>query len=148
MPFATRSIRIETPVETVFEVIRDYPSYPRFLPEVKAAEVLERRGNEVDVKYQVEVMKTIRYTLKMREERPSRIHWSFVGGEMMRDNKGFWELKPEGENATVATYNIEVTLGPLVPKAIVNALVSQSLPKMLECFKRRAESVASSRNPA
>ena len=36
-----------------------------------------------------------------------------------------------------ATYTIEVGVGPLVPRAIVNALVDQSLPKMLEAFKKR-----------
>jgi hypothetical protein len=57
----------------------------------------------------------------------------------MKDNKGSWVLEPEGEGRTKVTYSVDVTVGPLVPKSILNALVDQSLPKMLEALKRRAE---------
>ncbi len=66
--------------------------------------------------------------------------WTFVEGEFMKDNKGSWVLEPDGEGKTKATYTVEMALGALVPKSIVNALVETSLPKMLEAFKRRAES--------
>jgi len=59
----------------------------------------------------------------------------------MRENRGSWDLQPQGTQ-TLATYSIEMTFGPLVPKAIVNALVETSLPKMLESFKKRVESNA------
>jgi coenzyme Q-binding protein COQ10 len=36
---------------------------------------------------------------------------------------------------------VEVTVGPLVPKSILNTLVDQSLPKMMDAIKRRVESV-------
>jgi ribosome-associated toxin RatA of RatAB toxin-antitoxin module len=67
--------------------------------------------------------------------------WTFIEGEMMRDNKGSWQLEPEGEGKTKATYTVEMALGPLVPKTIVNALVDTSLPKMLDAFKKRVESI-------
>ena len=140
MPGATRSIVIDAPMEKVFGVISDYQRYPEFLSEVKQVRTSDRRGAEVSVHYQVDVVKTIRYTLRMKEERPSRISWSFVEGELMRDNRGSWVLEPAGEGKTRATYHIEMALGPLVPKAIVNALVDTSLPRMLEAFKKRAES--------
>jgi hypothetical protein len=76
----------------------------------------------------------------MKEERPNRVSWTFVQGEVMKDNVGAWTLEAAGEGKTRATYSIEMRLGPLVPKAIVNTLVDASLPKMLEAFKKRAES--------
>ena len=139
MPAATRSIVIDAPVEKVFRVVSDYDRYAEFLPEVKRVSTSERSGNEVKVHYEVEVIKTIKYTLKMREEPPHRVTWSFVTGEVMKDNHGEWVLEPSGDAKTKATYTIEMALGPLVPKAIVKALVEGSLPKMLEAFKRRAE---------
>jgi coenzyme Q-binding protein COQ10 len=139
MAGATRSIIINAPPEKVFDVITDYSRYAEFLPEVKKVSVSERRENEVKVHYEVTVVKTIRYTILAREERPRKMSWSFVDGEMMRDNKGSWVLEPEGEGRTRATYTVEMALGPLVPKAIVNGLVEQSLPKMLDAFKRRIE---------
>jgi len=139
MPGATRSVIIDAPADRVFDVIVDYDRYAEFLPEVKEVRSADRRGNEVDVHYGIDLVKRIHYTLHMIEDRPRSVRWSFVRGELMRDNKGSWTLEPTPDGKTRATYAIEVGVGPLVPRSIVNALVDQSLPKMLEAFKKRAE---------
>jgi ribosome-associated toxin RatA of RatAB toxin-antitoxin module len=139
MAEATRSIVIDAPVEKVFQVITDYDHYAEFLPEVRRIHTSDRKGNEVKVHYELEVMKTIRYTLKMQEHAPARVQWSFVEGEFMKDNRGSWTLEPAGEGKTRATYAIEMKFGALVPNAIVKVLVETSLPKMLDAFKKRAE---------
>jgi ribosome-associated toxin RatA of RatAB toxin-antitoxin module len=139
MAGATRSIVINAPVEKVFDVITQYEKYGEFLSEVKEVRTSGRQGNEVNVHYKVDVVKTIKYTIRAKEERPTRMSWTFVEGEFMKDNKGHWLLEPAGEGKTKATYTVEMALGALVPKAVVNALVETSLPKMLEAFKRRAE---------
>ena len=139
MPGATRSVTIDAPADRVFDIIVDYDRYAEFLPEVKEAKSSGRRNNEVDVHYGIDLVKRIHYTLHMVEERPRSVRWSFVRGELMRDNKGSWTLEPTPDGKTRATYTIEVGVGPLVPRSIVNALVDQSLPKMLEAFKKRAE---------
>jgi coenzyme Q-binding protein COQ10 len=136
---ATKTIVINAPVEKVFDTIIQYDKYREFLPEVKEVRTSNRQGNEVNVHYKVDVVKTINYTIRVKEERPTRMSWSFVEGEFMKDNKGSWVLEPAGEGKTKATYTVEMALGALVPKTIVNALVETSLPKMLEAFKRRAE---------
>ena len=141
MPGTTRSIIINAPMEKVFDIIVDYEKYREFVDEVKDVRTSGRQGNEVNVHYTVNVVKTIRYTIRAREERPTRMSWSFVDGEFMKDNKGSWVLEPAGEGKTKATYTAEMALGALVPKSIVNALVEGSLPKMLEAFKRRAEAL-------
>ena len=139
MPGATRSVIIDAPADRVFDIIVDYDRYAEFLPEVKEARSADRRGNEVDVHYGIDLVKRIHYTLHMVEERPRSVRWSFVRGELMRDNKGSWTLEPTPDGKTRATYTIEVGVGPLVPRTIVNMLVDQSLPKLLEAFKKRAE---------
>jgi ribosome-associated toxin RatA of RatAB toxin-antitoxin module len=139
MAGATRSIIINAPMEKVFDIIIQYEKYGEFLSEVKEVRTSNRQGNEVSVHYKVDVVKTIKYTIRVKEERPTRMSWTFVEGEFMKDNKGHWLLEPAGEGKTKATYTVEMALGALVPKAVVNALVETSLPKMLEAFKRRAE---------
>jgi coenzyme Q-binding protein COQ10 len=139
MAGATRSIVIDVQPEKLFDVIVDYDRYPEFLPEVKEARSKDRKGNAVDVDYVADVVKRIRYTLHHVEERPRAIRWTFVKGELMRDNHGSWTLEPTPDGKTRATYTIEVGVGPLVPRSIVNMLVDQSLPKLLEAFKKRAE---------
>jgi coenzyme Q-binding protein COQ10 len=141
MPGASRSIVINAPPEKVFDVVSAYEKYPEFINEVKEVKLSNRKGNQVDVQYKVDLMKTIRYSIRMTEERPSKVAWTFIEGEFMKDNKGSWVLEPQGEGQTKATYSVEMALGPLVPKTIVNALVDSSLPKMLESVKRRVESL-------
>jgi coenzyme Q-binding protein COQ10 len=139
MPGASKTIVINAPVEKVFDIITQYEKYKEFLPEVKEVRTSSRQGNEVTVHYKVDVMKTIQYSIRVREERPTKMSWSFIEGEFMKDNKGSWVLESAGEGKTKATYTVEMALGALVPKTIVNALVETSLPKMLDAFKRRAE---------
>lgn len=140
MAGASRSIVVNAPPEKVYDIVIAYDRYPEWLPEVKTIRTSDRKGNEVKVHYEVDFkIKTIRYTILAREERPTRMSWSFIEGEVMKDNKGSWVLEPEGEGRTKVTYNVEVAVGPLVPKSILNTLVDQSLPKMLEAVKRRAE---------
>lgn len=139
MAGASRSIVINAPPEKLFDIITQYEKYPEFLSEVKKIRVLERKDNTVKVQYEVDVIKTIHYTILVKEERPQRMSWTFVEGEVMKDNKGSWVLEPDGQGRTKATYTVELALGPLVPKAIVNGLAEKSLPGMLEAFKRRAE---------
>jgi ribosome-associated toxin RatA of RatAB toxin-antitoxin module len=139
MPGATRSIVINAPMEKVFAAITDYERYKDFLPEVRAVRVLERQGNDVTVQYDAEVVKRIKYTLRHTAHPPSKVTWTFVEGEVMRDNKGSWVLEDAGGGKTKATYNLEIGLGPLIPKAIINTLTETSLPKLLENFKAEAE---------
>lgn len=139
MAGATRSIVINAPVEKVFDTIVAYERYAEFLPEVKSVRTSDRQGDEVLVHYEVNVVKTVHYTIRAREERPHRMSWTFVKGEVMRDNQGSWVLEAEGPGRTRATYTVDMALGPLVPRAIVTTLAETHLPKMLEAFKRRAE---------
>lgn len=139
MAGATKSIVIDAPVETVFDTLVAYEEYPEYLPEAKSVKTSNRKGNEVEVHYEVDVIKRISYSLKMKEERPNKLSWTFIKGEFMKDNHGNWLLEPAGEGKTKATYTVEMALGALVPKTIVNALVETSLPKMLEATKQRAE---------
>ncbi len=140
MAGAQRTITINAPVEKCWSVISDYERYPEFLPEVKKIRTLNRRGAEVDVQYEAEVVKIIKYTVHMKEEGPKKLSWSFIDGEFMKDNKGGWVLEDAGGGTTRATYSIAVEVGMLVPKTIVNALVETQLPKLLENFKKRIES--------
>lgn len=139
MAGASKSIVIKAPMDRIYGLITDYASYKDFIPEVRGVTILEQSGNTATVKYDAEIIKNITYTLRHEGHPPSRLTWSFVKGEIMKDNKGSWELKDLGDGTTEVTYNIEVGLGPLVPRKIVDTLIATSLPKLLENFKKQAE---------
>lgn len=140
MPGASRTIVFNAPIEKCYSIISDYERYPDFLPEVKKIRTANRRGNEVDVHYEAEIVKVIKYAVHIKEEKPTKVSWTFIDGEFMKNNVGGWVLESAGEGKTKATYSIEVEVGMLVPKSVITVLVDSQLPKLLENFKKRIES--------
>jgi len=137
-----KSVFIHAPPEKVFEVISDYEKYPEFLPEVKKVKVESGQGNIKDVTYTIDIKaKVISYTLRHTAKPPHEVTWTMVRGEMMKGNDGAWLLRqvPEG---TEATYQIDLRLGALVPAMIERKLAEQSLPGLLQNFKKRIEGMA------
>ena len=141
MAQASRSVTVNVPPEKLFEVITDYEKYPEFLPEVKKVHVNAGQGAIKEVTYTVDIKaKVITYTLKHTAERPAKVAWTMIKGEMMKGNDGTWALKPGAQpNTTEATYTIDLKLSALVPGFIEKALAEQSLPALLANFKARAE---------
>lgn len=147
MPGASRSIVFNAPMEKVYGVISDYANYPQFVPKSKSAKVLKKTGDVSTVQFEISLgPKDLKYTLDMKEERPNKLTWKLVEGEMMKANEGGWVLEDAGEGKTKATYTAAVEVGsvPLLLKAVVNpilnALVDADLPNMLEAFRKRIES--------
>ncbi|HZZ84450.1 MAG TPA: SRPBCC family protein [Anaeromyxobacteraceae bacterium] len=141
---ATREVVVDVPVERFFDLIVQYERYPEFVPQVKAARVTPF-GTARDVEYQVDLgIRRIHYTLRHVEERPRKVTWSLVGGEMMKVSSGAWELFDEG-GRTRARYSVEIEVAKpaLVPQRVVDKITEEltkvSLPRMLAAFKARAE---------
>jgi ribosome-associated toxin RatA of RatAB toxin-antitoxin module len=139
MAKTAKSIVIRASPEKVFEVISDFEKYPEFLPEVKKVKVESGQGNVKDVTYTIDIKaKLISYTLRHTAKPPGELSWTMVRGEVMKGNDGAWILRavPEG---TEATYQIDLRLGALVPSMVERKLAEQSLPGLLENFKKRIE---------
>ncbi len=142
----SKEMVVAVPREKFFEVVTDYARYPEFVPNMKAARVKGvRAGGEKEVEYDLDLgLKRIRYTLLQREERPARVTWSLVSGDMMKVSNGSWELFEE-DGKTRARYSVEIQIAkpPLIPQAIVDRVSDEltriQLPKAMEAFKSRAE---------
>ena len=141
MAQASRSVVINVAPEKLFDVIVDYERYPEFLPEVKKVKIEAGQGAIKEVTYNVDIKaKVITYTLRHTADRPSKLSWTMIKGEMMKGNDGAWTLKPGAQSGTTeATYTIDLKLSSLVPGFIEKALAEQSLPGLLQNFKNRAE---------
>jgi coenzyme Q-binding protein COQ10 len=140
MAQASKSIVIDVPPEKFFEVVTDYEKYAEFLPEVKKVKVEAGQGAIKEVTYTVDIKaKVINYTLKHTADRPARMTWTMIKGEMMKGNDGSWTLKPSANGGTEATYSIDLKLSALVPGFIEKVLAEQQLPGLLANFKARAE---------
>ncbi len=146
MPQASRSIVIDVPVDQLFRVVTDYDAYAKFIPEMRAARTLRSSGVVREVEFEIELAvlgfsKRIRYTLEFTEAPPTHVRWRLTQGDVIKANDGAWTLRDLGNGKTEGTYQIELKLGALVPKSVSTFLAEQSLPKLLDQFKRRAESL-------
>ncbi len=144
MAKVSKSIVVNASPDKVMSVISDYAHYSDFLPEVKGVQVGAVSGNAVEVTYDVDLkIKRIKYTLRHQKDSELKASWSLLRGEFMKGNDGSWMLAPiEGGAKTEATYAIELKLGALVPSSVEKALAENSLPSLLENFKRRVETKA------
>ncbi len=140
----SREIVVDVPVDSFFDLLVDYARYPEFVPGIKACRVKSTSPHK-DVEYELDVgIKRVRYVLRHVEERPRRVSWSLVSGDVMKVSNGSWDLADAG-GRTRARYSLEVQIAkpPLVPQMVVDRIADEltrvSLPRTLEAFKARAE---------
>ena len=138
MPRAEQSILIRAPIDRVFAVITDYESYPEFLPDLKETRLLSRQDGVAVVRFELELVMRVSYTLRLQEDPPATVSWTLEEAKMIAANNGGWRLQSEGE-ATLASYALDVKLRGLIPKSVSNRLVGTTLPETLSRFKSRCE---------
>ncbi len=142
---ASQEVVVDAPIERMWAVITDYARYPEFVPGLHGCRVVRDGGAEKDVEYELDLgLKKVKYVLRMVEEEPARLSWTLVSGDLMKMQRGSWELVAEG-GKTRARYALEVQVSkpPLVPQAVVDRISDElnrvSLPRNLSAFKARAE---------
>jgi ribosome-associated toxin RatA of RatAB toxin-antitoxin module len=144
MAVVTKQVLIEAPLERFYDIVVDYERYPEFVPGIRRCRVRDGKG-EKQVEYELDLgIRRIKYVLRHEEQRPRRVAWSLVSGDMMKVSNGSWELSAV-EGGTQAIYSVEIQISrpPLVPQALVDRVSDEltriQLPKTIEAFKARAE---------
>ena len=139
MPRTSQTIDINVSADNFYKVISNYEALPEFMPELEKVTIDSREGDAVVITYQVNLIKRIRYTLRLVHHSNRDVRWSLVKGDIMKKNEGRWLIEELGENSCRATYEIEMGFPLLVPKRVVQGLQAKNLPKVLSSFKARAE---------
>jgi len=144
MSVVTKQIVIEAPIERFYDIVVDYARYPEFVPGIRACRIRAGKGDK-QVEYELDLgIRRIKYVLRHEEQRPRKVSWSLVSGDMMKVSNGSWELSDD-KGRTRALYSVEIQIArlPLVPQALVDRVSDEltrvQLPKTLEAFKARAE---------
>jgi len=139
------STEIEAPIEAAFAAAADVEASPRWQPEIKVSECLERDGDGNQALVHMETDAKVRRLgsdLRFSYEEPSRVSWRQEHGDL-KSVEGSWEFEDLGDGRTRATYRIEVdlgrTLGLLIRGPIVGALKGQLINSMPERLKRFTE---------
>jgi ribosome-associated toxin RatA of RatAB toxin-antitoxin module len=144
MAVVTKKVLIDAPLERFYDIVVDYERYPEFVPGIRRCRVRDGKGEKL-VEYELDLgIRRIKYVLRHEEQRPRRVAWSLVSGDMMKVSNGSWELSAV-DDQTQAIYSVEIQISrpPLVPQALVDRVSDEltriQLPKTLEAFKARAE---------
>lgn len=137
----TQEIEIKATPKQCYDVVWDFEKYPDFLKDVKSVDVDAKKAKTCQVTYHVEVIKKIAYTIDLIGTPHTKIEWTFVKGDIMKDNRGSWEFEEIKKGLTKAIYKIDVKFPIFVPSSVTKALVGKNLPAMLENFKKRIESL-------
>jgi coenzyme Q-binding protein COQ10 len=139
------STEIEAPVAAVYAAAADVEASPRWQPEIKLAECIERDGNGNQVLVHMETdakVRRIGSDIRFSYEEPSRISWVQEDGDL-KSVEGSWELEALGDGRTRVTYRLEVdlgrTLGLLIRGPLVGVLKGQLVNNMPERLKRFVE---------
>lgn len=140
------STEIEAPIDEVFAIAADVEGSPRWQPEIKVAECVERGDDDSQVLVRMETDAKVRRldsTIRFDYQRPTRIGWVQEEGDL-KSVEGNWELEDLGGERTLATYRLEVDLGRVLGMVIrgplVGVLRGQLVESMPEKLKRFVES--------
>jgi ribosome-associated toxin RatA of RatAB toxin-antitoxin module len=122
----------------VYEIVVDFPAYPRLFPELKEARVvapsLPGQPNVVRVEFRAQMVLPVRYVLDLTclPEVPS-VEWKYVEGEVVTDSIGGWRFTAE-PGGTRVDYRVALDIRAPLPgsilRKITDGLVSASLPRM------------------
>lgn len=121
---ATAMAVIAAPIEVVWKTVRDYPSYPTFVPRVVSADIVDRKPKHFDVAYEVEVpgrnpSTTIRFTF---DEAKRTIDGRWIAGDI-KGGRWAWALYPgEKPGTTIATYTTHADGGSGATGRLVRSL--------------------------
>jgi ribosome-associated toxin RatA of RatAB toxin-antitoxin module len=134
---------IEAPIAAVFAVAADVEGSPRWQPEIKVAECVERDadGNQVLVQMETDAkVRRLGSTIRFSFEQPDRIEWAQEDGDL-KSVTGSWALEDLGDGKTQVTYELEVDLGRVLGMMVRGPLLSvlrgqliDSMPAKLKDF--------------
>ena len=145
--WAEHTVEIAAPIQTCFDAITDYETFPKWQGVVVDTEVLDwdeqGRGKRVRLVVDAKVRK-VNYTLDYRYDEPTRIEWDFVEGNGINDADGHYLFEDLGGDRTRATYKFGLEVGIPLPGPVARRAHKSTLKSSVEDLKREAERRAAS----
>lgn len=143
MPVAKSTLETFVSPEELKEIILDFEKYPEFMKEVTKVDVLERSDASITAKFHIHISFAgfdidSSYTTKYAID-DNTIAWELVESDAITKMNGKWVLTETDDGECKAEYEAEVETNMAVPPEIQAAFVEESLPKLMESFRDRAE---------
>ena len=137
---------IDRPIADVFAVAADVEGSPRWQPEIKDVEVLERDADGQQVLVRTVTnggVRDLKADLEFSYEEPTAIRWRQAKGDL-KSIDGSWEFEDLGDGTTSARYEMTVDLGRVLGTLIRGPMVTllrkqivESMPGKLKGYMER-----------
>jgi uncharacterized membrane protein len=112
----TASVVIAAPIGDVYAVAADVERSPRWQPQFKRVEVLERdaAGNQTLVRMITDgKLRDLKSEMRFSYDAPTGLSWRQVKGDL-KSIEGSWGFEDLGDGGTRATYSMTVDLGRIL----------------------------------
>jgi ribosome-associated toxin RatA of RatAB toxin-antitoxin module len=76
MAKATRTETYDVPASRFYQAVIDYKGYSKFVPGVDSIEVQNESADGATVKFNINVIKKLSYTLKLAHKKDQEVSWS------------------------------------------------------------------------
>lgn len=139
MASASRTEVVDVDINKLYDVLVDYEKYPEFVDGVSAIKVLAKDDKTAKVEYNLNMIKSFKYIINLKQERPNRLSWTLDSGDLFKKNDGEWKLKDLGNGKTEVTYTLDLDFKMFAPSSILSALTEKNLPVMMGSFFKRAK---------
>ncbi len=139
MASASRTEVVDIDIQKLYDVIIDYSKYPEFVDGVSAIKVLSQNETSAKVEYSLNIIKSFKYIINTKMERPHTINWTLDSGDLFKKNDGGWKLKDLGNGKTEVTYSLDIDFKLFAPSSVLSALTEKNLPVMMQSFFKRAK---------
>jgi ribosome-associated toxin RatA of RatAB toxin-antitoxin module len=141
MAKADKTETYDVPADKFYQAIIDYKAYTQFVDGMKSVEVQKESADGAVVKFTLNLIKEISYTINLKHVPNKEVSWTLVTGDMMKTNNGKWTLKDLGGGKTEVNYNLEMEFKGFLPGLgmIEKTLVNTNLPMTMKAFCKRAQ---------
>ncbi len=135
---------IKAPPQAVFKAVTDFKHYPEFMPNIKAASLVEKTGDGSKYRFTLKVaFLDIDYTLLLKSSIKNEIYrlaWTYVEGDI-RDTSGSWEIKHYDKNNeySLVFYRVKTDPGRFMPDWAADRLSTRSIPDMIRAVRKKVK---------
>ena len=141
------TVRMPYGTSELFDIAADVESYPQFMDGMRAARILRRDGNRLDVEME---MGLAGLSLRVRSwavlDRPRRIDIT-SDDRIFRELRQSWVFEPV-EGGTLVGFDSTIRFRSQMLDMIAGLAIRQSAQATVEAFRHRAEDLLRQRRPS
>ncbi|MFP3869913.1 MAG: SRPBCC family protein [Syntrophobacteria bacterium] len=141
----TGRMLIQAPPEKVWQVARDFVSYPRIFTQMRSPRIVSKRVDATEVAFVVDLaFLTLRYTSRFVVDcQEQRMQWQMLPDEQgkLKVNAGYVKIEKAPEGATKLTYSVagDARRTWFIPGFIKHFLAKRELLRAMRDFRRYVE---------